>query len=490
MIEIEKKAEKLFDKIRSRFETVNLGDEKADATDDPASARFFNFNYVSKNGKDFGNIHVNIVDPEKLKIVYGKSIAEELDPEEQDEWFEFLRSLRNFARRNLMSFDAKDITRDRLSLKSIKQQSKSDSTYDRDELTMTESVISEGSMYGSRINSYEDRGPVKIRVKHSDFIDPEKRGSRARKIEDIYLETHRGERFLMPHKNLHFARAMARHISEGGVMHDELGEHISSIMAEMAAMRHFVNGARHRQFEDRETQEMVGSALKHYEQQKNLLKRLRKSKDYHDYSESYMPENAIEDDVDVDGLRERFVKKVYDDRFDEALPFVYRAYQRDQARQENEMAEEFERWAEGIDEDTWAAPDTNGETQDLDELMATPIELGIDAMDAIAVLGPIIGDDQINDDLMDLYSATDDPETDARPVVMKWLKQHSPELAAKYEANAGEPEAPAAPAGEPAPAPEQPAVPNQTTAAPATDEPVVTEDSLALIRMLAGLSKK
>jgi len=487
MIEIDKKAEKLFDKVRSRFETVSLGDEKAQATDDPASARFFNFNYVSRAGKDFGNVHLNIVDPDKLKVVYGQNLVAELDAEEQNEWFDFLRSLREFARRNLMTFDARDITRDQLTLKSIKQQSKSDGTYDKDELTMTESVISEGSMYGSRINSYEDRGPVRIRVKHMDFIDPEKRGSRARKIEDIYLETHRGERFLMPHKNLHGARAMAQHLASGGQMHDELGEHINSIMSEMAAMRHFVNGAGRRQFEDRETQDMVQSALKHYGQQKNLLKRLRKSKDYRDYAESYVPENAIEEDVDVDGLRERFVKKVYDDRFDEALPYVYRAHKRHKQAMETEMANEFESWAESIDEDTWAHPDTNQEHQDLDKIMASPFEIGIDAMDAIASLEPIIGDDQLNDDLKDLYSATDDPETDARPAVMKWLKQHNPELAAKYEANMGKPEAPA---GQPAAAPEQPQVPNQTTAAPAGAAPMMEDDSLALIRMLAGLSKK
>ena len=486
MIEIEKKAEKLFDKIRSRFETVSLGDEKANATDDPATARFFNFNYVSRGGKDFGNVHINIVDPDKLKVVYGQNLVSKLDSEEQDEWFDFLRNLREFARRNLMTFDARDITRDQLSLKSIKQQSKADSTYDKDELTMTEDVIVESSMYGSRINSYEDRGVVKIRVKHSDFIDPEKRGARARKIEDIYLETPRGERFLMPHKNLHGARAMARHLSEGGQMHDELGEHINGIMSEMAAMKHFVNGARRRQFEDRETQEMVQSALKHYGQQKDLLKRLRKTNEYRGFAESYIPENDIEEDVNVDALRERFVKKVYDDRFDEALPYVYRAHKRDREAMETEMAEEFARWTEGIEEDTWSSPNTDEEHQDLDEIMASPLEIGQDAHNAIATLSDIIGDDQLNDDLTSLYSATDDPETDARPVVMKWLKRHNPELAAKYETNLAQPEAPAAPAGEPAAAPEQPAVPNQTTAGPAGAAPV-TEDSLALIRMLAGL---
>jgi hypothetical protein len=487
MREIEKIAENLFDKIRSRFENVSLGDEKAQATTDPSKAKFFNFDYVSKDGKNFGNVHISIVDANSIKVYYGQNITDELDPAEQDEWFSFLRNLRDFARRNMMTFDTRDISRANLSPKAVRQQSKTDDTYSADEISITEDIIVESSMYGSRINSYEDRGPVKIRVKHSDFIDPDKRGSRARKIEDIYLETHRGERFLLAHKNLHYARAMARHLSEGGVMHDELGEHISGIMQEMAAMKHFVNGARRRQFEDRETQDMVGSALKHYEQQKNLLKRLRKSKDYHDYTESYMPQNDIEEDVNVDALRERFVKKVYDDRFDEALPYVYRAHQREQAAMETAMAEEFASWADQVHEGSWSDPDTEDELYKLDKIMAVPFEIGQDANNAIATMSNIIGDDALNDDLRDLYSATDDPETDARPVVMKWLRQHHPDLAAKYDTNAAAPEAPAAAPGQPTPAPEQPPVPNQTVGATTMDQPVVTEDSLSLIRMLAGL---
>ena len=477
MREIEKIAEVLFDKVRSRFENVSLGDEKANGTTDPTAARFFNFDYVSKEtGKNFGNIHISIVDPDCLKIYYGQNITDELDQQEQDEWFSFLRGMREFARRNMITFDTRDISRSTLKTQDVKQQSKADSTYNADELTMTESVISEGSMYGSRINSYEDRGPVKIRVKHSDFIDPEKRGARARKIEDIYLETHRGERFLMPHKNLHGARAMARHLSEGGQMHDELGEHINGIMSEMAAMKHFVNGARRRQFEDRETQDMVQSALKHYGQQKNLLKRLRKSKDYHDYAESYVAENAIEQDVNVDALRERFVKKVYDDRFDEALPYVYRAHRREQDAMETSMAEEFARWADSIHEaDPVGVPDTSDEQYTLDKIMATPLEVGQDGLNAQSTLEGIIDAEDLNDNLYNLSQA-EGAESDARPAIVNWLKQNNPELAAKYET-----------AMQPPAAPEQPPVPNQTVAAPATGEPVVTEDSLSLIKLLAGL---
>ena len=46
MKETEKVAEELFDKIRSRFEDVSIGDESAKSTVVPEEARFFNFDFV------------------------------------------------------------------------------------------------------------------------------------------------------------------------------------------------------------------------------------------------------------------------------------------------------------------------------------------------------------------------------------------------------------------------------------------------------------
>jgi hypothetical protein len=381
----------------------------------------------------------------------------------------------------MLTFDTRDITRSNLDISAIKQQSKANSTYDSSEVAVSESVeqVINESMYGSRINSYEDRGPVTIRVKHSDYIDPEKRGARARKIESIYLETHRGERFLLDHNNLDYARAQARHISEGGVMHDDRGQHITELMKEMASMRHFVAGARRRQFEDRETQDMVHSALKHYDQDKRLLRQMRGARGYRSYFESWVPEAPVEETVDVNRLRERFVKKVYDDRFNEALPYVYRAYQKEQAAMETAMAEEFATWANQVDEATWDTADTEPERYDLDKIMSSPLEVGQDGLNAIATLTDVIGDDDLNAEFKEL-AAEQGPEADARIKIVSWLDEHDPELAAKYRTEMVPPAAP-----------EQPPVPNQTVA-PATPVPQMqptqeSVDSLSLIRMLAGL---
>ena len=46
MRELENISVSLFEKIRARFDNISLGDNKANRTSDPESARFFNFNYV------------------------------------------------------------------------------------------------------------------------------------------------------------------------------------------------------------------------------------------------------------------------------------------------------------------------------------------------------------------------------------------------------------------------------------------------------------
>ena len=68
MINIEKTAENLFDKIRSRFSGVTIGDESAKATVDPENARFFNFDYIGKDGSNIGQVTISLIDDNSLKI--------------------------------------------------------------------------------------------------------------------------------------------------------------------------------------------------------------------------------------------------------------------------------------------------------------------------------------------------------------------------------------------------------------------------------------
>jgi hypothetical protein len=419
-----------------------LGDDKSKATTDPEQARFFNFDYTV-DGHKVGNITISLIDEQSLKLYYGRDIVEaikEIDTEtggetedgvsNEQKWYNFLRSVRQFAKRNLLTFDTRDITKSNLEIKDVKQQSKSDDTLGTDEMNVTE-----GRMFGTRRSSYQECGPVRLIVRHQGEVDEAVRGARSRHIESIFLETHLGERFLCPSKNLHIARALAQHLSQGGDMQDEMGERIALIGEEMESMRHFVREVKRRQFEDTETDSMARAAVRRYDELKGQLKHLAGRRGYSDYRQN-QPTDECYDDVDVDALRERFVKKVYNDKFDAALPYVYRAYMKQkQEGIESPMGNQFEDWANEVVEGTWHLPNDPQDTAKLDELMSHPLEAGENGENAKGALYNVIGDDVLYDKLVDVAGA-EGPETDARPTIIAWLRDNSyTELADKYDSS-------------------------------------------------------
>ena len=329
--EIEKIAEDLFEKIRSRFENVSLGDDGAKATNDPEKARFFNFDYMSE-GESFGNVTISLIDENSLKIYFSKNVSEKLDDSQRKEWYEFLHDLRYFAKRNLLTFDTRDISRSNLNLKDLKQVSKSDST-----LTAKDIKVTESRLYGTPMTSFENVGAARIRILHTESVNPEVRGSRARHINAIYVENNQGERFKMESNKLSGARAMARHISEGGAPYDEIGEHIKNMVREMSELGRFVRSMKHRVFEDGEATKMVEAATSYYHGMNRQLNYLKGPKAYRSFVENFEPQAEQLDEVDVNQLKEKFVKKIFDDRMTAALPLVHKAYQLQEQAQARQL---------------------------------------------------------------------------------------------------------------------------------------------------------
>ena len=485
--EIESIASALFDKIRSRFANVTLGDEKAQAEQDPERARFFNCTYSGEDGAEFGTVTISLIDETSLKVYFGQNISGQMDREQRKEWYEFLRNLRLFAKRNLLTFDTRDINKSNLDIKDVKQQAKVD-----DVATTADTPVIESRLYGTPgrpYNSFSDQGNTKILIRHADKVNDEVRGARARRIQEIFLETERGERFLLGHTNLHGARAMAEHLNNGGQMHDEIAEHIGGLVTEMSAMSRFVRIAGKRQFEDRETSDMTQAAIQHYTQLKQKLKHLASKSHYQTFADSFTPDAPFEEDVDVDALRERFVKKIYDDRFTEALPLVYKAYKKYKAEAAGQLGTELEEWADTVTEGTWATPDNEEKIRALQELMKTPLTAGIDGIDATTKLEPIIGDDKLFDDI---YAYSDSssgqgPNFDCRTLVKQWLETNMPDIASQLEIgqnNGSDAQTNFAPQV----SPQQD--PSSEYGATTMDEPVIESiDSLEFIRSLAGLKR-
>jgi hypothetical protein len=480
MRELDKISAALFDKIRSRFDSVNIGDDKAQRITDPEQARFFNFDYISSDGENFGNVTISLIDENSLKIYYGSNITDSLDEAQSKEWFGFLRDLKNFARRNMLTFDTRDINRSNLDFKDIRQQAGSDATFTKDEL-----AISEGRLYGMGNNkrmSFGDVGTHKIIIKHRDQINPEKRGDRARQIEHVFIETPVGERFLLDHTNLHGARATANHLRHGGRIGDEGSDLINEMVREMASMKHFVRAMRNRTFEDTETTGMVEAAMHRYNEVKENLKKFQGRHGQELLMNMMADPGEIGEEVDIDELRERFVKKIYDDRFNEALPYVYKAYQ-NRKRINTEETTEFESWATGVTETTWDSDSDDMSEGELERLFQKPIAAGMDGVDGIAVINgiPDLGSEDLQNSIKKL-SQVQGPDADIRNTIIGWLMSNGERalaqglLAMMQQQNANT---------QPT-APQPPAPPPQPVGASTMDTPVVQEE-LSFLKKLAGL---
>ena len=227
MQEFDKIGEDLFNKIRGRFPEVTIGDEAGTVTNEPTMARFFDFDY---NG--LGKVSVAIDEDEGLTIIYSKDFMEDQDEMTQDAWYNFLKELRIFSKKRMLNYSVRDITKSNLNKRDYKFLAKKP-----EDGQMT----TESKLYGTNKVSYQKVGEARIVIKHTESINAEVAAGRTRSIGKIYIESADGERFIYPFKHLSGARAMARHVAEGGKPHDDFGMHVVSLSEEMSKLRKFSN---------------------------------------------------------------------------------------------------------------------------------------------------------------------------------------------------------------------------------------------------------
>ena len=103
----------LFDKVRSRFQNLEMGDETGAVTIDPAEARFFEFDFVNE-GVNLGRVSISLNELGSLKIYYSQGITENQDDPSKQIWYNFLKEMRLFSMRRLLRFDTRDVAKSNL----------------------------------------------------------------------------------------------------------------------------------------------------------------------------------------------------------------------------------------------------------------------------------------------------------------------------------------------------------------------------------------
>jgi hypothetical protein len=306
----------LFDKIKGRFRNLSLGKEDGTKTSLPQEAVFFEFDYVSED-KSLGSVVVSLVDEGILKVYFDDKIVENEDNKGKQDWYDFLYELRQFSAINMLNFESKNISKTRLD--------KKDFEFLKDQYKTEEQLAMESKLYGSKQKSYQDLNGAKLIVKHATTVDEEKMGARSRNIHAIYIENSEGERFKFENNYLPGARAMARHVSNGGYPRDEYGQHISEIMKEMTELKHFVRAVRNQDYVTEEAQDIIERATGRYYGLKSTLESISRQRGYKDYFENYEPTEIAVGEDDITDLKQKLTREVFDAKLESTLGAVGKA---------------------------------------------------------------------------------------------------------------------------------------------------------------------
>ena len=315
MKNLDRIAAELFNKIRGRFPNVTIGDESGNITNVPESARYYDFSYVS-NGEDLGKVSVGLDEDNGITVIVSKDLVQGQMEDVQDGWYNVLRELRMFSKKRLLSFDVRDINKKQLSKKDYHYLAKNRSGEDQ---------MNESKMYGNKTTSYQKIGNARLVIKHSAPITAESSTSRTQKIKSIYIESPDGERFKYPYKHLSGARAMARHVSEGGNAYDDFGKYISGLSEEVSKLRKFNQYLNRSSVMAETLSEYTDIVKNRVNEVKKEIQNLQKDSYYQEAVANFTPQ--IVEDVPEE-VAENWIDQLTVKQFNEELkdifPFVYR----------------------------------------------------------------------------------------------------------------------------------------------------------------------
>jgi len=477
----------LFDKVRSRFSNLEMGDETGAVTIDPREARFFDFDFIYEN-INLGRVSVSLNDLGSLKIYYSQGITENQDDRSKKLWYNFLKEMRLFAMRRLLRFDTRDIAKNNLDKNDFQQLATSQAPKEEPEMnTMNESRWNQRS---SKKTSRAVKGATEVIVRHHSPVNEMNPAARSQKknIKAIYIQNRDGERFKYPFIHPAGAFAMAQHVDHGGVPHDPAGKAIVRMSEQIAHLQEFSRQVQHTQLHD-DAMGIKERAVGRLQELKAQIESLSKRHHYEAWTASFVEQDetlmADLDPVTMETYKQKFTETNFKEDLAAFFPLIHSIMQEantvdledfvnegtcstchcdpcecdDDDKEVKESAfNEFTEWAEAIEQGKLTDDQIQSLKQAMDELPNGEIELGVDGQTAWQFFSSFgLEDSDLEDKLK--YAAELDPAADPIEVLKMWAQESYPELLVALglsgtEAPAVDPaaQAPAAPATEVPPA--------------------------------------
>ena len=477
----------LFDKVRSRFQNLEMGDETGAVTIDPAEARFFDFDFINE-GVNLGRVSISLGDPGSIKIYYSQGITENQDDPAKHMWYDFLKEMRLFAMRRLMRFDTRDIAKTNLDKNDFQHLAATQGRKEEPEMnTMNESRWNQKS---SKKTSRAVKGATEVIVRHHSPVDEMYPGARSQKknIKAIYIQNRDGERFKYPFIHPAGAFAMAQHVDHGGVPHDPAGKAIVRMSEQIAQLQEFSRQVQHTQLHD-DAMGIKERAVGRLQELKAQIESLSKRHHYEAWTASFVEQDdtlmADLDPVTMETYKQKFTETNFKEDLAAFFPLIHSIMQEantvdledfvnegtcpkcncspcecdDEDKEVKESSfDEFTEWAEAVEQGKLTDDQIQALKQAIDELPNGEIELGVDGQTAWQFFSSFgLEDSDLEAKLKGAFDL--DPTTDPIEVLQVWAQESYPELLVALGLTGAATQEPAAevpPAA--APAPEQPPV--------------------------------
>lgn len=308
----------LFSKLKSRFPSIKLGNAEGMSTVNPKEAVYFDFDFVIK-GEKIASISISVAEEGIMKLFYSKDILQNQNRIVKEKWFDFLRDMRNFAKKKLLSFEPSDIAKKNLDKRDYEQMSA-----EARKAKSEEDKMNESKLFGSSKSSYQKLENTRLIIRHSQKVNEESVGSRTRHISAIFIENANGERFQYPFNHLAGARAMQRHVANGGNPYDPFGQYVVGLSEQVYNLRKF-NSLMHRNAftENTNLSGIAEAARAKTLGIKKTLERAQSQSGYESIKEGFTGyERKQLDDATIESLKNIFTIQQFNEELVDLFPYI------------------------------------------------------------------------------------------------------------------------------------------------------------------------
>ena len=289
----------LYQLLAREYTTLSLRTADGERTQDPAEAVTLEFPFIDR-GVVAATVTISLEDEGTLKLMGSNSVN-------SDRWFELINNIRRFAKANRLQPE-------------IGIQGKSH----LDKRDSKDTPMEESSLYGSSKSSYQNMESTKLIIRHSKRIQEGSANSRTRNIEALYIQNESGERFRYPYPHLSGARAMQRHVANGGNPYDHFGHYVISLSEQVYNYRKVSNLLARKTFtENSEVFEIAEKSKKKVKDIKKVLERIQKQGGYLLVRENFTTFKKKEmDEETLNELRSAFTTQQFNEELIELFPYI------------------------------------------------------------------------------------------------------------------------------------------------------------------------